>query len=196
MILLTLNLKGVGGDLKLASLHRLLTRNLPDNLFFQETLVEEKKARTLVNTLCPNWMVCAVNSVGRSRGLVVAWDPLKLNLVPLSCGGILPTGTILEGNQQVTLLNCYGPCFKRKFFWDKLVSSVLLAYKNLIVARDLNFTINVGEVWGETTRLDQLAGYLKGILQDNHLVDILPSDIGSSWRNGRVRCDEISRTLD
>jgi hypothetical protein len=54
MILLTLNLRGVGGDLKLASLCRLLTRNLPDNLFFQETLVEEKKAQTLVNTLCPN----------------------------------------------------------------------------------------------------------------------------------------------
>jgi hypothetical protein len=75
MILLTLNLRGVGGAPKLASLRRLLSRTLPDILFFQETLVEERKARAFVTTLRPNWLVCAVSSVGRSRGLCVAWDP-------------------------------------------------------------------------------------------------------------------------
>jgi exonuclease III len=45
MILLSLNIRGVGGPLKLPSLHRLLIVNKPDIIFFQETLVDEEKAR-------------------------------------------------------------------------------------------------------------------------------------------------------
>jgi hypothetical protein len=128
-------------------------------------LVEDKKARLFLTTLRPNWLVCAVSFVGNSGGLVVAWDPYKLNIVPfLSCGGIFMTGTLLEDKRQITFLNCYGPCLERKLFWDKLVSRALLAHKNLIVVGDLNFTVSAGEVWGDTTRLDPIVGYFKGII--------------------------------
>jgi exonuclease III len=49
MILLSLNIKGVGGALKSASLRRLLNRTNPNIIFLQETLVDEKKARSFMN---------------------------------------------------------------------------------------------------------------------------------------------------
>jgi hypothetical protein len=61
----------------------------------------------------------------------------------------------------------------------------MLAHKNLIVAGDFNFIVNVGEVWGDTTHVDPLAGYFKDIFQGNRLVDILPDEVVPTWRNGR-----------
>jgi exonuclease III len=72
MILLSLNIRGVGGAPKLASLCRLLSCSQPDIILFQETLVNEAKSRALVTNLLPNGYVCVVDHVGRSGGLCVA----------------------------------------------------------------------------------------------------------------------------
>jgi exonuclease III len=69
MILLSLNIRGVGGTLKLPSLRRLLTNTKPDIIFFQETLVPEEKARKFLYSICPSWMISVVSSVGKSGGL-------------------------------------------------------------------------------------------------------------------------------
>jgi exonuclease III len=45
MIFLSLNLRGVGGTLKAAFVHRMLDRTHLDILFLQETMVQEQKAR-------------------------------------------------------------------------------------------------------------------------------------------------------
>ena len=37
----------------------------------------------------------------------------------------------------------------------------MLAHKNMIVVGDLNFTVSSGEVWGDSTHLDQLVEYFK-----------------------------------
>jgi hypothetical protein len=61
--------------------------------------------------------VCSVNSVGNSGGLLVAWDPNYFELIPyLTVGGILVTGRSLLHNQDLSLLNVYGPCSARNFF--------------------------------------------------------------------------------
>jgi exonuclease III len=70
MILMTLNIRGVGGTPKLHSLRRILIVHKPDILFLQETLVNEEKARHFLTSLCPSWMVSAVSSVGN---LEVYW---------------------------------------------------------------------------------------------------------------------------
>jgi exonuclease III len=50
MIFLSLNIRGVGGILKSASLRRLLRRTTPDIIFLQETMVEDTKARDFMNS--------------------------------------------------------------------------------------------------------------------------------------------------
>jgi endonuclease/exonuclease/phosphatase family metal-dependent hydrolase len=197
MILLSLNIRGVGGTLKKASLRRLLDKTLPDIIFLQETLVDEQRARVFLSTLRPLWFVCVVNSVGKSGGLLAAWDPTKFDLEPfLSCGGILLTGTCCENKRQLTLLNVYGPCMDIITFWDKVSALGLLAGMNLIVVGDFNFTLNADEVWGGTTLQDQAAAHLRAIFLRNKLVDILPTVTVPTWRNGRAGLESISKRLD
>jgi exonuclease III len=90
MILISLNIRGVGGLLKLASMRRLLDKIRPTVIFLQETLVEAEAARNFLFALRPDWMVCAASSIGNSGGLLAAWDPLHFDFTPLlSPGGIL-----------------------------------------------------------------------------------------------------------
>jgi hypothetical protein len=97
MILISLNIIGVGGPLKSASLHRLLNRTHPDIIFVQETLVDELRARSFLTSLIPNWYTCVVSLVGKFGGLLVSWDPSKFDLTSyIRCGGLILTGTSLE----------------------------------------------------------------------------------------------------
>lgn len=71
MILMTLNIRGLGGAPKLHSLQRILIVHKLDILFLQEILVNKDNARHFLTSLCPSWLVSAVNSVGNSGGLLV-----------------------------------------------------------------------------------------------------------------------------
>jgi exonuclease III len=68
MIILSLNIRGVGGPLKLASMHRLLSKTTPHVIFLQETLTTDVRARDFMFSLKPDWMSCVVSSVGNSGG--------------------------------------------------------------------------------------------------------------------------------
>jgi hypothetical protein len=121
MILFSLNIRGVGGPHKMPSLRRLLDINKLDIIFLQETLVDEEKARKFIFSLCPSWMVCSLSSVGKSGGLLVAWNPYIFDLEEFMCvGGILLTGYHLPNNKKLSLINSYGPCSERRAFWNRV----------------------------------------------------------------------------
>ena len=106
MILLTLNIRGVGCTLKLPTLCIILSNTKPDIIFFQETLVPEEKARKLMYTIFPSWMISVVSSVGKSEGILVAWNPNIFELQPfLSVGGILLTGIHIPDKRRISFLN-------------------------------------------------------------------------------------------
>ena len=110
-MVLSLNLRGIGGILKTASFRNLLENTLSDIIFLQETLSTEQKARVFLHSFHPSWVSVAVSSMGRSGGMLVAWDPSFFDLTPfLTCGGILLVGRCLSTNQELAFLNVYGPC--------------------------------------------------------------------------------------
>jgi hypothetical protein len=117
MILLSLNIRGVGVSLKTASMHRLLNITHPGKNFVQETLVDEMQASSFLSTIRPDWYTCVVSSVGKSGGLLVSWDPSKFDLTSyICCGGLLLTGTSFELKQQISFINVCGPRNERKEF--------------------------------------------------------------------------------
>jgi hypothetical protein len=80
------------------------------------------------------------------------------------------TGTCLELNLLITFLNVYGPCVDKKYFWEKVAVRGHLDHQNSILVGDLNFTIDVGEAWGEKSHLDPLSTFVKGIFNDSGLL--------------------------
>jgi exonuclease III len=76
MILLSLNIRGVRGPLKILSMCKIISKTKTDIIFLQETLVAKEKARKLMNILCPNWVICVVSSIGKLGVLLVAWNPI------------------------------------------------------------------------------------------------------------------------
>jgi hypothetical protein len=197
MILLSLNIRGVGGPLKLASMRRLLEKTQPSIIFLQETLVDATAARNFMYTLRPDWMACATSSVGNSGGLLASWDPTLFDLIPvLSPGGILLTGTCFELRTKLTLLNAYGPCADRRTFWERLDRLGLLAVKSLIIAGDLNLTTSSKEIWGERAKIDPLSKFYKHLFSKNTLVDLKPAELLPTWRNGRAGSTGIAKRLD
>jgi len=175
----------------------LLPKTLPDIIFLQETLVSEETARSFVISLRPDWLVFVVNSFGKSGGLLVAWDPKVFILTPfLSCGGILLIGLCVSDHRRINFLNVYGSCFEHKLFWEKVDGMGLLEKGDLVIARDLNFTSTVDEVWGMTTLYNSLELFFKELFRRNQLIDILRVEFAPTWRNGRFGADEILKRLD
>jgi hypothetical protein len=71
--------------------------------------------------LKPDWMSCAISSVGNSGGLLASWDPrFYVFSHVLTYGDILLTGSSVVDKRSLSLLNVYGPCKERKTFWRKL----------------------------------------------------------------------------
>jgi hypothetical protein len=114
----------------------------------------------------------------------------------LTCGGILLTGSSVVDKRRLSLLNVYGPCKDRKTFWRKLADRGLLAIKDLILAGDLNFTLNNDEIWGTTALMDPLAPFFKELFDDSPLVDVAPTELVPTWHNGRIGESSISKRLD
>jgi hypothetical protein len=83
-----------------------------------------------------------------------------------------------------------------KYFWDRVADSGLLDGTNLIIVGDLNFTTNIGEIWGSSASMDPLTNYFTMLLQNHNLVDLPPAAIVPTWRNGRTGLDVISKRLD
>jgi hypothetical protein len=77
-----------------------------------------------------------------------------------------------------------------------MVTNGILDNMNLIVSRDLNLTVRVGEIWGEATHLDPLSAYFTELFDKEGLVDVFSDAVVPTWRNGRSVVDSISKRLD
>jgi hypothetical protein len=118
-------------------------------------------------------MNSAFSSVGKSGGLLVAWDLILFELKPYLCvGGILLTGSFILAKRNLTFINVYGLCSERRQFWERVDATGLLAQSDLILAGDLNFSLGPTKVWAMMALPYSLASFFKNLIAKNHLVDI------------------------
>jgi exonuclease III len=197
MIIFSFNICGFGGPTKLASLKLLLHQVKPDIVFLQETLVDGEKVKSLFLQCLLNWNVVSLDSNGRSGGLLTGWNPTYAEFCAFgttTC--IFLEGRLKHSEDTVKLLNCYAPYKDREALWQQISDSGLLREDNLIVGGDLNFTLSAREVWGNLARIDPLAEYFSNILLNSGLVDVQPTLLSPTWRNGRAGIAGISKRLD
>ena len=115
MIVLLLNIRGVGGAPKTLALKILFDMVKLDLVMIEETMVVGVKVREVFSNFFPTWNFCAVDSKGLSRGILFSWKPKNANLNTF----LTPAGNLLEGfvkqiNLNLKLLNCYGSYAERK----------------------------------------------------------------------------------
>ena len=149
MHFLTLNVQGLGGLVKQKSLHHLIVTLSPDVVLLQETMTNSYPALFSFSKLCPGWDFCALSSKGLSRGILSGWNPKLLKCKAFhTAAGILLKASIRGSSLELSILNCYSPYLNHDSFWNVVAFGGLLTLPNLIMAGELNFTINASEIWG------------------------------------------------
>ena len=147
MKILTLNVRDLGGLAKHKSLQNLLVSLSPDLILLQETMTNSHPALLAFSKLRPGWEYCALSSSGLSGGLLATWNPLCFKIKAFrTVSGILLKAHVRGSSLNLSLLNCYGPYTNRETFWDLVVQGGLLNEPNLVLAGDLNLTLNCSEV--------------------------------------------------
>jgi hypothetical protein len=79
---------------------------------------------------------------------------------------------------------------------DPYFSVWFIEREGIIVGGDLNFTLSTREVWGIHARSDPLSDFFTSHIQSSGLVDVQPTKLTPTWRNGRARTDGIAKRLD
>ena len=68
----------------------------------------------------------------------------------------------------------YAPYKDRERFWDTVEVSGILNDTSLILAGDLNCTLCIEELWGQSRVADKMAHKLREIIFTHNLIDICP----------------------
>jgi hypothetical protein len=97
---------------------------------------------------------------------------------------------------ELDFLNCYGPCTDRHRFWIQLAGSGILSLKNLIIGGDLNILLAADEAWGGAILPNSSTDFYKALFAQHNLIDVRPTRLSPTWRNGRSGTDAIARRLD
>ena len=99
-------------------------------------------ALCLFSNIKPSWEFCAIDSLGRSGGLLTGWNPHLTHCKAFhSYAGILVKARFKGLDFVFSNLSCYGPYSNRYFFWNNDMARGIFDVPNLILAGDLNFNI-------------------------------------------------------
>jgi hypothetical protein len=125
------------------------------------------------------------------------WNPTYVELCPFgTSSGIYLEGIFKQSSEKIKILNFYAPYKYRESFWQPILDYGLLSEEGIIVGGYLNFTLSAREVWGNLARSDPLADLFSNIIPTSSLVDIHPTQMDPTWRNGRAGTTSISKILD
>ena len=92
--------------------------------------------------------------------------------------GILLEASFMGSHIPLSIINCYGPYLHCDTFWNEAVRGGLFSLPNLILAGDLNLTLNASKIWGCKALLGPLGPFFTQLFIDFNLVDVAPPCAG------------------
>ena len=117
MIIMSLNVRGLGSAWKIIVLWHFIDINHPSNILLQEEMMIGNKIRPILLRICLGWRVCLVDSLGLSGGLTDFWDPKVMHFFDYkSFGGILLLGFIRGSKDRFNIRNTYATYSSRRYF--------------------------------------------------------------------------------
>ena len=117
MLILSLNVRGLGGKTKLYSLRSLFLFVCPDMILLQETMCSSFPTLHAFSNLLSSWELCAISASSLSGGLLTAWDPHRVRCHAFATvAGILVKVVFRGMHAPLDILNCYSPYRDRDIF--------------------------------------------------------------------------------
>jgi hypothetical protein len=80
--------------------------------------------------------------------------------------------------------------------WNLLVDKWFLGQYHLLIGGALSFSLSSREIWGVKDMIDPLASFFNHIINEVGLVDISPTSLKPTWRNGKCGNFIISKRID
>eukprot|EP00253_Pinus_taeda_P016122 PITA_16122 len=152
----------------------------------------------MLSSLLPGWSFFAIDSSGHSGGLAIGYKEGRLK-----CSN--SWGLKQAMGMEVTspdfpfpflIVNIYGPCQGREFFWSDFLAKSLMNSPLMVLGGDLNFSLGRAEAWGPSAREDPLTDFFSQAFLDKKLTDPSPTKLKPTWRNRRSGEDRIAKRLD
>eukprot|EP00253_Pinus_taeda_P010845 PITA_10845 len=152
----------------------------------------------MLKSLLPGWVFIAMDASGHSGGLAFGFKEGRVKVINhwgmknvLGMEVLSPDFTF-----PITLVNIYGPCQGREYFWEELMTKTVMKSPLMIMGGDLNFSIGRAEAWGPSAREDPLSDFFFNLITKNNLIDPSPIKLKPTWRNRRIGEDRIAKRLD
>lgn len=198
MILTSWNCRGLANKPKKLALKEWVLNSKADVIFLQETLGKASEIESMLKTLLPGWIFSAIDSSGHSGGIAIGTKEGRVKVIN-HWGMKQVMGMEVSSPDfsfPINIVNIYGPCQDREFFWAELMSKSVLKSSLLIMGGDFNFSMGRAEAWGPSAREDPLTAFFFNLLTENNLIDTSPIKLKPTWRNRRSGEDRIAKRLD
>lgn len=129
-------------------------------LFFSKK-GDEGKITSLLESIFPLWSFIGSDSRGRSGGLALGWNirSIKMNSAWGCESGLGLNCFLKELSKVFSILNIYGPNLDQVPFWEFLLNKSFISNKEIIIGRDMNFSMGAAESWGPKVRSDPLSEF-------------------------------------
>ncbi|XP_071727583.1 uncharacterized protein [Rutidosis leptorrhynchoides] len=176
MKILSINIRGLKKEGKVAWARELISKTNPVITVLQETMCRKVSDRWIENIWGSNSVRYAVkSSIGRSGGLVTIWDSNVFMFTQALEGKFFLAirGSLVGYDSEIVTANIYGPHNdeKKKRFWCSLGDLLQMTNVEWILCGDFNELRNVGERLN--TRYNaKRASVFNEFINDNGLIEI------------------------
>lgn len=170
MKIISFNYRGIASPQKKLALKRLLSSDLVDIIFLQETLCSAEVLIPLLKSWMPSWTFHALDAYGRFGGIAIGFSNKTIDLIKMwGCRGFISVDIYsISLETELRVINLYGPCLDRANFWRRLLASSNFQVDNIILGGDLNFSLGFRESWGHLAQVDGLTNAITSLLEDHH----------------------------